>query len=298
MRETILLTGAKGLLGQAISQILSDSPEIKLIVTDRTELDITRKESVALAFSRFKPSIVINCAAYTNVNRAEEEKEPAFFVNAGGVFNLATASKEVGAVLIHFSTDYVFSGDKKDGYKEDDEASNPLNAYGASKLEGEKNLLSISPKFYLVRTSWLFGTGGKCFPETMIRLAEEKKELRVVCDQYGKPTYTGDLAQAVVNHFVLSRGKTKPPFGVYHLTNSGVTNWYEFAREIIKNYGAMRSWPKENYPNIIPVASDEFLSPAKRPAFSVLQNAKLSPLRSWQEALKDYLLEKEKRFTI
>lgn len=289
MEKTILLTGARGLLGREIVKVLSVDPQIKLVATDKTDLDITRKESVNAAFERFKPAIVINCAAYTNVNRAESEKDLAFLVNAEGASNIAEASRETSAVIIHFSTDYVFSGGNKDGYKEDDADFGPLNVYGASKLLGEKKILQVAPKFYLVRTSWLFGIGGKCFPDTMIRLAEQQKELKVVCDQYGKPTYAGDLASAVRDIALKVSGENELPFGVYHIINDGVTNWYDFAREIIGQYGKLCNWPVEQYPKIVPVTSSEFPSPAKRPAFSALQNTKLPSLRSWQEALKDYL---------
>lgn len=248
----------------------------QVIAWDRNELDITDRNAVLEHLSACEPELVINAAAYTDVEKAEEQEEVANRVNGLAVGHLAEACSKIGVPIVHISTDYVFSGDKEDGYKEDDIPEKPLNAYGRSKLLGEKKLQENTDKFWLIRTSWLFGPAGKNFVETMIKISAEKSELNVVNDQHGSPTYTRDLAQAI---FKLTHENAS--YGIYHLTNNGATVWAEFATEIFR---VMDSKTK-----VVPVSSSQFPAKAARPQWSILKNTKRPLLRSWQEALKDYI---------
>jgi dTDP-4-dehydrorhamnose reductase len=269
----ILILGAKGMLGRALQKTF-ESDEV--VAWDRDELDITNREQVLEHVLGADPDLVINAAAYTNVEKAEEEEEIAAKINGEAVGYLAEACKKEGVPLVHISTDYVFNDGQKEGHEEDAIAENPINAYGRTKLLGEKLLQEKTDKFWLIRTAWLFGPYGKNFVETMINLGKEKKELKVVCDQHGSPTYTRDLAQAI---FKMTHEKV--PFGIYHLTNGGNTTWADFAKEIFRM--------QKMAVNVIPVTSDEYPTKALRPQWSILKNTKRPFLRSWQEALKDYL---------
>ncbi len=272
----ILLLGKSGMLGSCFFDLFKDDREFELFAYDRSELDVTNKALLRDVFTKSKPDILINCVAYTNVDLAESARDLAFKINAEAVGEMARLCKESGAILIHFSTDYVFSGEKSEGYKEDDEPK-AINVYGESKLEGEKLIMANMEKYFIVRTSWLFGKNGKNFVDTMMKLGEQAikdgTELKVVDDQIGSPTFTNDLCEAVV--------KNQLPFGIYHLTNSGTCSWYEFAKEIfrIKNMNV----------HIKPVDSAQFPRPAKRPKCSILINNKVRSMRSWKEALRIYL---------
>jgi len=241
---------------------------------DKDELDITDEKGCSALLRHLKPDVVINAAAYTDVDGCETNKDLAMKVNGEAPGHLAKAAKDVGAVFIHYSTDYVFDGNKAEGYREDDEPGSPLNFYGESKLAGEEAVRKAGGDYYLIRASWLFGVNGKNFIEMMIKLAQEQEKLRVVNDQHGKPTFSLDLARKT-REFV----EGKKDFGVYHITNEPQTTWYDFAREILGE-GA----------RISPCTSDEFPRPAKRPTYSILLNTKLPFLRSWQEALAEYML--------
>ena len=272
----ILILGHKGMLGDELVKVFKKDNELTL--WDRSEIDIADRKDVESKIGDLRPEAVINAAAYTAVDLAEKEgKEIAYQVNGEAVGFLAEACKKNNSVLIHYSTDYVFNGRNKNGYQED-EKRDPLNEYGQSKARGEELLQKINPKFYLIRLSWLFGINGKNFVETMLRLAKENKELRVVNDQYGKPTYAKDLAQRTRELL-----ESKRPFGIYHLTNEGVCTWYEFAVKIFELAGIEAK--------VVPVVSSEFPTPAKRPAYSALVNTKLPLSRSWQGALEEYLEE-------
>ena len=266
----IVILGAKGMLGMDLRRVFYDLSPFPL---DRDELDITDEKGTSALFRHLKPDVVINAAAYTDVDGCETNKDLAMKVNGEAPGHLAKASKDVGAVFIHYSTDYVFDGGKSRGYSEDDEPSNPLNFYGESKLAGEKAVREVGGDYYLIRASWLFGINGENFIETMIRLAQEKDELRVVNDQHGKPTFTLDLARKTRE---LVEGKKE--FGIYHMTNEPHATWYDFAKKILG----------EDV-RISPCTSDEFPRPAKRPEYSILNNTKLPLLRPWQEALAEYL---------
>ncbi len=275
----ILILGHKGMLGHELVEVFKDKHE--LVLWDREKVDISDKEDIEKKISDLKPDVVINAAAYTAVDDAESNEELAYKVNGGAVGFVANACKNINALFVHFSTDYVFDGKNKLGYNEDYPVGKFLNVYGESKALGEKMILDIEPRYYLVRTSWLFGKYGKNFIETMLRLAGEGKEIRIVNDQFGSPTYAKDLAKKVRELI-----ESQKPYGIYHITNSNTCSWYEFALKIFNSAGLN--------PKIKPVKSVEFPTPAKRPNYSMLINTKLSPLRSWEEALVDYLIETER----
>ncbi len=274
----VLITGAKGMLGQDVAADARARGH-EVIAWDREELDITALDRVRQSLAEVGPRVIINCAAYTNVDGAEKEEGAALSVNALGVRNLALVCRELEIALVHFSTDYVFDGSKEGKYGIFD-STNPLNAYGRTKLCGEEYLRLISPRYYLVRTSWLFGKGGNNFIETMLRLAQERSELSVVSDQRGCPTFTEDLSRAVLD--LIETGA----FGIYHITNSGDTTWCDFAQEIMKESGHQVS--------VRPISTKEFGRPAARPENSVLDPFPLREtvgylLPDWRDALRRYL---------
>ncbi|MFA5187906.1 MAG: dTDP-4-dehydrorhamnose reductase [Patescibacteria group bacterium] len=272
----ILILGAQGMLGQDLSKVFFD---FDLTLWDRSEIDISDEYQVIKKISDLKPRIIINCAAYTAVDDCETHKDQALRINNQAVSYLALAAKNIGAILVQISTDYVFDGKNKKGYSEDSQEFGPVNFYGESKLLGEKSLQNIADKYYLIRTSWLYGKNGKNFVETMLRFGKEKKEIKVVNDQFGKPTYTVDLARQIL--YILNNAL---PFGIYHATNEtkeGGISWNEFAQKIFE-------LAKLDV-KIIPCTSQEFIRPAKRPQYSALINTKLPLMRNWDEALKEYL---------
>lgn len=275
------------MLGSSFLSFLNCHNDLKLLAFDSNELDITNSEKLTEKFKEIRPQIVVNCAAYTAVDEAESNWQLAFKINSGAVKEISLLCKEAGATLIHFSTDYVFNGEKAEGYKENDPPA-PINIYGESKAAGEKSIIENAGKYYIIRTSWLFGTNGKNFVDTMISLGENAlkngTELKVVNDQVGSPTYTRDLCEAVVKYFIQPQldGKKTPNFGLYHLTNNGKCSWHAFAKKIfqLKNMDV----------KVNPVSTGEFPRLAKRPACSILLNTKLKEgLRSFEKALGDYL---------
>lgn len=244
---------------------------------DRDRIDITDYENSLKKIKELKPEIIINAAAYTAVDDCEKNRELAMKVNGEGPGNLAKICKEIGAILVHYSTDYIFNGQKVGGYKEDYDQAEPLSVYGESKALGEKLIKENCEKYYILRSAWLYGKYGKNFVDTMIKAGQEKDEVKVVNDQHGSPTYAKDLALQT-REILLN---IKPAFGVYHATNSGTCTWYEFTQEIFKIKGIAAK--------VMPCKTEEFPRPAKRPAYSILLNTKLPPMRQWQEALKEYL---------
>lgn len=273
----ILVTGANGMLAKAVRNELKDE---ELILTDVAELDITNLEAVREFIKVNKPEYIINCAAYTAVDKAEEQLELAKKVNAEGPKNLAIAANEEDCTLIHISTDYVFGGDKdvKEIYTEEEE-KNPVTVYGITKLEGERNIIDACFKYYIFRTAWLYGDGNN-FVRTMIKLGQEKDELNVVADQHGSPTYAVDLASII--HQAIEKGI---PYGVYHTTNQGFTTWYDFTKLIFE---------KANIScKVNPVTTEEFPRPAKRPLNSQLSKDKILKeginIPSYEDALDRYL---------
>ena len=259
--SNVLILGAYGMLGRDLAAVF---PSARLC--GHRDLDTIDEAAVRAYIPDAKPDLVINAAAYTNVDGCEDDPETAFAVNGDAPGHIAAACRAVGARLVHYSTDYVFDGSKTE-YVESDEP-NPINVYGASKLRGEQNVARCMDNYWIIRTFWLFGRHGKNFVETIRHLAQENGTVRVVSDQMGKPTYTVDLARKTAEI-------AECPPGIYHITNDGVCSWHEFARAFA--------------PNVVPCTSDEFPRKAKRPAYSVLVNTKTSPMRPWNEALEDYL---------
>lgn len=274
----VVVTGAKGMLGQALQKQLSEKYEV--IALSREKLDITNFGAVNEYLTAYRPEVVINAAAFTNVDGCESDQEMAFLINAVGPRNLAIVCNEINASLVHVSTDYVFNGKGIQPYGEFDK-TDPVSVYGKTKLAGEELVKSLMNKFFIVRTAWLFGEGEHNFVKTVLRLATEKDYLTIVDDQVGIPTYTQDLARAI-GHLISTNY-----FGIYHITNSDICSWYEFAKEILEQAGI-------NKVEVRPIKSDELNRPAPRPSFSVLDNrfwrlAGFQELRSHREALKDYL---------
>ena len=273
----ILITGSNGMLGHDLIEVLKDNHE--LILTTSKTLDITDKNHVIEFICENKPDIVINSAAYTNVDGCEENQETAYNINGDGVRNLALGCSEIDCPLVHISTDYVFNGENTRPWVEDDEIG-PISIYGKSKLKGEEAILEILDKFFIVRTAWLYGINGGNFPKTMLELAKNHSEITVVYDEVGTPTYTPDLAEAI------SQLIETDYYGIYHITNSGSCSWCEFARYIFEVAG-------KNV-KVIPVTASEFARPAPRPHYSVLENKRwiengFEPLRSYKEAIREYI---------
>lgn len=273
----ILITGSNGMLGHDLIEVLKDDHE--LILTTSKTLDITDRDRVIEFIVENSPDIVINSAAYTNVDGCEENQELAYAVNGDGVKNLALACSEVDCPLVHISTDYVFKGDNTRPWIEDDEIG-PISVYGKSKLKGEEAILEILDKFFIVRTAWLYGINGGNFPKTMLELAKNHSEITVVYDEVGTPTYTPDLAEAI------SQLIETDYYGIYHITNSGYCSWCEFARYIFE--------VAEKDVKVIPVTASEFARPAPRPHYSVLENKNwvgsgFKPLRDYKDAAKEYI---------
>jgi dTDP-4-dehydrorhamnose reductase len=271
----LALTGSDGMLGSDIKNVFSD---VELINFTLHDFDITDLDKSHKAIKEAKPDYLIHVAAYTDVDGCESNPETAFHVNGIGARNITMACEEIGCPVIYISTDYVFDGTKKETYNEWDK-TNPINIYGLSKLLGEQFVTSLTNRFYIVRTSWLYGKNGKNFVDTIIRLLSERDEIDVVNDQTGSPTFTCDLAKKLKE--LIGRG-----YGTYHITNTSHCSWYEFAVEIAKLKGINK--------NINPTTTEKFKRPAKRPAFSVLGNTMLrlegiEPARHWKEALADYL---------
>lgn len=267
----ILVTGAKGMLGRDLCPTLEDAG-FETVETDIDTLDITDLSQVESVLNIEKPDAVVHCAAYTNVNKAEEDIETAMKINAQGTENLAKICAKLDIPIVYVSTDYVFDGTKKEAYLPYDK-TNPINAYGLTKLKGEEAVQKNCSKYYITRTSWLYGLHGKNFVETMLAFAD-KPELKVVDDQVGCPTWTQELADGITTLLT-----EEAPFGIYHICGSGKTSWYGFAKEIFNLAGLDV--------NLIPCKSDEFPSPAKRPENSVMYNDNIC--RTWRAALKDYM---------
>ena len=270
----VLVKGANGMLGQDLCPVFEDNG-LYVIPMGREDLDVTDYKGAKAVIERIKPQIIVHLAAYTNVDKAEDEPEKAFEINETGALNIAKISKELGAIMVYVSTDYVFDGTKNSPYMPDD-TLNPINKYGLSKLRGEEAVKNNTDKYYIVRTSWLYGLSGKNFVETIIDLSTKQNEIKVVDDQAGCPTYTVDLSMGILRTI----GK---PFGINHIENECETTWYDFAKEIFRL--------KNIQTELIPCTTEEFPRKAKRPKYSVLQNS--IEMRPWREALFDYIKYKE-----
>lgn len=262
--KNILVTGANGQLGNEMRRVGSTSPN-NYIFTDIAELDITDKQAVMEFVGSNKVDIIINCAAYTNVDKAEDDAQTAMLINATAVANLAAAAKSVSGTLIHISTDYVF-GTEGNTPRTEDMAVNPLGVYGKTKLEGEREIAASGCKALIFRTAWLYSEFGNNFVKTMLRLTAERPHLNVVFDQVGTPTYAGDLA--VLIHSIIEYGLYEGNEGVYHFSNEGVCSWYDFACEIAAAAGHTTC-------QIDPCHSNEFPSKVVRPPYSVLDKSKV-----------------------
>ncbi|MBR4447717.1 dTDP-4-dehydrorhamnose reductase [Methanobrevibacter sp.] len=273
----ILITGSNGMLGHDLINVLDERHD--LILTTSKIMDITNKKQTIEYICNVKPDIVINSAAYTDVDGCEEKHELAYRVNGEGVGNLALACREVDCPLVHISTDYVFDGSATEPIQEDGEIG-PISIYGKSKLKGEEAIQEILDKYFIVRTAWLYGINGRNFPKTMLELAENHSEITVVYDEVGTPTYTLDLARGIGELIETDY------YGIYHLTNSGSCSWCEFAKYIFEIAG--------KDVNVIPVTASEFARPAPRPSYSVLENKNwiekgFKPLRDYKDAIKEYI---------
>ncbi len=273
----VLIIGAEGMLGHDLVDVLSKKHEIS--ISTIYTLDITDINKTIEAVGKINPDIVIHAAAFTDVDGSQSQADLAYRVNSLGTRNVAVACKETDSALVYISTDYVFDGTKGSPYYEHDQ-TNPLGVYGKTKLLGEVYIRDLVSKFYIVRTSWLYGYHGPNFVTTMLKLAETHKHISVVGDQIGSPTYTVDLAKAIEKLI------EKPVYGIYHITNSESCSWYEYAQLIFEIAG------KEV--DLKPVTTKEFGSPAPRPKFSVLENYNwkmegFPAIRSYKEALKEYM---------
>ncbi|MDD4606742.1 MAG: dTDP-4-dehydrorhamnose reductase [Patescibacteria group bacterium] len=278
-KRKILILGAQGMLGTDLVKIFQN---YNLTAWDKAELDITQANEVKQKITELKPEIIINATGYTNVDGAESNQNLANLINGQAIEYLTQACADNDILFIHISTDYVFNGQNSQGYKEED-LPDPINFYGHSKWLGEQAVLNQKNlNYYLIRTSWLYGRHGKNFIDTILRLGKERDELKVINDQFGKPTYTLDLAQKIKEMIQQNLDK-----GIYHITNQtserGIS-WYELAKTAlaISNIDV----------KIQPCLTHEYPLPAPRPHYSMLINTKLEPMRNWQEALKDYLNNK------
>ena len=274
----VLVTGGNGQLGSALVDLLSARTADVVLGIDLPDIDITAPDSVREVFAQFAPDVVINCAAWTAVDAAEDHEADALKVNGDGPRVLAEACKAAGAWLVQISTDYVFAGDANTPYAED-ARPDPKTAYGRTKLAGEIAVQEVLPgAHYLVRTAWLYGLQGNNFVKTMLELESVRDNVSVVDDQRGQPTYAGDLAEQIL--LLLD---ARPPAGIFHATNAGATTWFELTRAIFVNIGA-------DPQRVLATDSASFVRPAPRPAYSVLgqdkwQSVGLTPMREWRAAL-------------
>ncbi|MFU8858234.1 MAG: dTDP-4-dehydrorhamnose reductase [Deferrisomatales bacterium] len=290
---TLALIGAKGMLAGAVARGVPAG--WRVVGYDLPELDLADRDGVLRTLEGLGPEVIVNCAAYTDVDGCEAREDLANRVNGEGPGHLAEAARRLDAVLVHLSTDYVFDGTKNEPYVEDDPPS-PLGAYGRSKLLGEQRVLASGhSRCFVVRTSWLYGPGGKNFVETIARLAGEREELRVVADQVGCPTYTEDLARALVTLLALvptshGTGNRAPPYGIYHFSNEGSCSWHGFALEItarLRERGPVRARA------VLPISTAEYPTPARRPPYSILSKQKYitatgQPVPHWKDGLTRY----------
>ena len=274
----VLVTGVKGQLGYDVVKDLEKRGH-QPIGVDRDEMDLMDNEAIRTFIMNLKPEAIIHCAAYTAVDKAEEEVETCYQINAESVKVISECAKELDVKLVYISTDYVFDGTKEGEYVETD-LPNPINVYGASKLKGEQYVQTLLEKYYIVRISWVFGVNGNNFIKTMRRLGSERDELNIINDQVGSPTYTADLAPLLVDMMETNK------YGIYHATNEGFCSWYEFANEIFKQ---SQIEVKTN-----PITTDQYPTAAKRPMNSKVSKDKLvangfNTLPTWQEALENYI---------
>ena len=280
----LLVTGSSGQLGQCLKQLLLSATDISCYFAAREDLDITNSDELQRFFSDHNFDYCINTAAYTNVEKAESEQKEAFLINAEGAYSLAKACKKDNVVLLHISTDYVFDGMAKTPYQEQD-PTNPLNVYGASKLKGEQHIVDTWNKHFIIRTSWLYSQYGHNFLNSMLQFAKQKKALTITTQQKGTPTNANDLAQVLVT--IIKTGNAR--YGVYHFSNQGEATWYDFAKAIFKATGEIDT--------VNLAKTEHYATFAKRPAYSVLNCNKLKDTlgityRNWEDSLKQIINSK------
>jgi dTDP-4-dehydrorhamnose reductase len=302
----ILVTGSSGMLGQALCNELSGKPaspagrhevigidinkiqNSKLKIKNFCRLDLTDRDLTIKKIRDVSPDIIIHCAAYTDVDGCEKNKKKAYKLNVEAAENVAVAASKLGSFLIYISTDFVFNGKKGTPYTEKDRP-NPISVYGKTKLEAEIAIKNSVSQYLIIRTSWLFGKGGENFVDTIIEKAKKEKELKVVNDQTGSPTYTLDLAKAIA--WIINGKRFPVNSNILHITNSDSCSWYEFTKEIVNLSGIKNA-------DIVPISSEELARPAKRPKMSILDNTKFNKiygrnLPNWEDALNRYLQEGE-----
>jgi dTDP-4-dehydrorhamnose reductase len=276
----ILVLGARGLLGRDLTEVLRSSSEGEVVPWDLGEIDIREETKTVKKIGELRPDVIVNAAALTRVDDCESQTEQAFAVNAEGMKHVALAALRCQARVVYLSTDYIFDGEKREPYLEDD-PPHPLNAYGRSKWKGEEYAQTLLKDWLIVRTQWLYGKHGKNFVTSILEQAREKDELRIVDDQVGSPTYSVDLSK------ILSTLIQKKAEGVFHATNSGACSWYEFGKAILQLSGLDKI-------RVFPISSQDTRRPAVRPSYSVLSCQKLTSTtgatpRPWIDALRDYL---------
>lgn len=280
---TILVTGANGQLGQEMQVVAASYPEYSFLFVTRNELPIDDADAVKNFFSQHTIDYCVNCAAYTAVDKAESDIDKAYAINADAVGNLAAICKASGAQLIHVSTDYVFDGTNTAPIKED-QPTNPIGVYGASKLKGEELALQNNSNTIIIRTSWVYSSFGNNFVKTMLRLMKERESLNVVSDQFGCPTYAADLAEAIMK--IITSNLQLPTSNIYNYSNTGIINWFQFAAAIKELSGSTCM--------VNPIATSEYPTPAKRPAYSVMDTSKIKQtfnidIPDWKDSLKKCL---------
>jgi len=289
--QRVLVTGANGQLGTEVVKLLAkegalgDGSRVVLFATDLDKLDITKREEVIGFVKENRIQMIVNCAAYTAVDKAEQEREACFAANSDAPANLAFAAAAMDALLVHISTDYVFAGNGPLPYKEDDITA-PTSVYGQSKVKGERMVAESCSKHLILRTSWLYSPYGNNFVKTIARLSLQRESLDVVFDQIGTPTYSGDLAAAIVamlGYYCRRGDEMDFPYGIYHYSNEGVCSWYDFAVEIAKGSGAVCK--------VLPVTSGMFPTAAKRPPYSVMDKTKIKrnfsmSIPHWKDSLE------------
>ena len=280
----LLVTGSSGQLGQCLKQLLLSATDISCYFAAREDLDITNSDELQRFFSEHNFDYCINTAAYTNVEKAESEQKKAFLINAEGAYSIAKACKKHNVVLLHISTDYVFDGMAKTPYQEQD-PTNPLNVYGASKLKGEQHIVDTWKKHFIIRTSWLYSQYGQNFLNSMLQFAKQKKALTITTQQKGTPTNANDLAQMLVT--IIKTGNAR--YGVYHFSNQGEATWYDFAKAIFKATGEIDT--------VNLAKTEHYATFAKRPSYSVLNCNKLKDTlgityRNWEDSLKQIINSK------
>jgi dTDP-4-dehydrorhamnose reductase len=279
----VIVTGSNGQLGNELRDLAASVIDLEFLFFDRSTLDLEDLSTLENIFLKFNPAFLVNCAAYTAVDKAEEDVDTAFAINAAAVGTIAALCNKFHCKMIHISTDYVFNGNNDHPFFPDD-IKGPLNVYGHSKLKGEELALQENPGVIIIRTSWVYSTHGKNFVKTMIRLMQEKESINVVNDQVGSPTYAADLAQAIL--VILKSPEWYP--GIYHYSNEGIISWYDFAIEIRDQIHSSCQ--------VNPVDSSAYPTPAKRPFYSALNTSKIKqtypvPTREWKESLRECIIK-------